>query len=157
MNTSETPNHVIMKTSVLKDNPKLKEILKAYENAKGENDMKVARELQKEVQDSMTAEELKAFNDALLEDTYAMLQTGDRMIEECANERMREKLGNLPDAISLSYIAKNYFGKSRSWLLQRINGNKVNGKEARFSAEERLQLQNALHDLGNRLSSVALI
>ena len=30
--------------------------------------------------------------------------------------------------IPMSYIAKHYFGKSASWLYQRINGNKVGGR-----------------------------
>ncbi|MDO4933046.1 MAG: DUF5053 domain-containing protein, partial [Prevotella sp.] len=107
--------------------------------------------------DNMNADELKAFNEALIKDTYALLSTGDKMIEEYETEKVRKKLGELPEAISLSYIAKNYFGKSRSWLFQRINGNKVNGKEAHFSSGEIRQLQNALHDLGQKLSSVALI
>lgn len=48
-----------------------------------------------------------------------------------------------------------YFGKSQSWLMQRINGNKVNGKEAHFSADEAKQLEAALHDIGNKLLSIA--
>jgi len=57
----------------------------------------------------------------------------------------------------MSYIAKTYFGKTKTWLYQRLNGNKVNGKEARFTEEEARQLQAALHDLGQRLSSIILI
>lgn len=144
-----------MKTST--NNPLWQKVRKAYENAKDEKSLAAAHSLQKEIQDNMTADELKAFNEALIKDTYALLSTGDKMIEEYETEKVRKKLGELPEAISLSYIAKNYFGKSRSWLLQRINGNKVNGKEAHFNSGEILQLQNALHDLGKKLSSVALI
>lgn len=144
-----------MKTSI--NNPQWQKVLQAYESAKDEKDFAIAHSLQKEMQDNMNADELKAFNEALIKDTYALLSTGDKMIEEYETEKVRKKLGELPEAISLSYIAKNYFGKSRSWLLQRINGNKVNGKEAHFSSGEIRQLQNALHDLGQKLSSVALI
>ena len=77
--------------------------------------------------------------------------------EELAAQRIREKLGNVQEAISMSYVAKNYFGKTKTWLYQRLNGNKVNGKEARFSEAEARQLQEALHDLGQRLSSIILI
>lgn len=144
-----------MKTSI--NNPQWQKVLQAYESAKDEKDFAIAHSFQKEMQDNMNADELKAFNEALIKDTYALLSTGDKMIEEYETEKVRKKLGELPEAISLSYIAKNYFGKSRSWLLQRINGNKVNGKEAHFSSGEIRQLQNALHDLGQKLSSVALI
>ena len=69
-----------------------------------------------------------------------------------------QKLGCSADqAISFAYIAKNYFGKSYSWLIQRLNGSKVNGKEAHFNREEVLQLQSALNDLGKKLSSIVLL
>jgi len=42
------------------------------------------------------------------------------------------QLGEVADIVSLSYIAKKYFGKSKYWLYQRINGYTVNGKTARF-------------------------
>ena len=144
-----------MKTSI--DNTQWQKVLQAYENVKNEQSLAGAHSLQKEIQESMNDDELKAFNEALIKDTYALISTGNKMIEEYETEKVRKKLGELPEVISLSYIAKNYFGKSRSWLLQRINGNKVNGKEARFDSEEIRQLQNALHDIGQKLSSVTLI
>lgn len=144
-----------MKTSI--DNTQWQKVLQAYENVKDEQSLAAAHSLQKEIQESMNDDELKAFNEALIKDTYALISTGNKMIEEYETEKVRKKLGELPEVISLSYIAKNYFGKSRSWLLQRINGNKVNGKEARFDSEEIRQLQNALHDIGQKLSSVTLI
>ena len=47
-------------------------------------------------------------------------------------EEIRDSLDILP----LSYIAKHYFGKSASWLYQRINGNKVRGKVYTLNKEE---------------------
>ena len=44
-----------------------------------------------------------------------------------------------------------------SWLIQRLNGSKVNGKEAHFNKEEVLQLQSALNDLGKKHSSIVLL
>lgn len=140
-----------------KTSRKWDEVRLAYDGAKDEKQLAEAKALQKNVQDSMKESELEEFNEALLEDTYAILAAGERMVEEHENEKMRSRLGELPEAISLSYIAKKYFGKSRSWMIQRINGNIVNGKEARFNREEILRLQEALHDLGDKLSSVALV
>ena len=45
-----------------------------------------------------------------------------KIIEEADEMIFRAKLGDLPDALSLSYIAKKYFGKSRGWLMQKVNG-----------------------------------
>ena len=63
---------------------------------------------------------------------------------------MRRKMGDTPKFINWTQIATTYFGKSQSWLIQRINGNKVNGKEARFTPAEVKQLEAAFHDLGHK-------
>ena len=69
---------------------------------------------------------------------------------------MATKISDISDAISLSYIAKNYFGKSRSWLYQRLNGNTVNGKQAQFNPEEKKQFVKAFNDLSIRLKETSL-
>lgn len=79
-----------------------------------------------------------------------------KIIEEADEKIFRAKLGDLPEALSLSYIAKKYFGKSRGWLMQKVNGNKVNGKIAVFTDEERLVFRKALQDLSEKMSAVAL-
>ena len=46
-------------------------------------------------------------------------------------ERMlsiKAQVKEISEIVSLKYIAKNYFGKSASWLSQRINGSPVRGK-----------------------------
>ena len=68
----------------------------------------------------------------------------------------RAKLGDMPEALSFSYIAQKYFGKSRSWLMQKVNGNVVNGKKACFSEQERIQFREALQDLSKKLSALAV-
>ena len=128
-----------------------KNIQSAYSTAKTESELEAARKLQHELQDNMSPDELKEFNDLLISDTHDLLAEGDAMI----SDGIREKMGEIPEMISMAYIAKNYFGKSNSWLSQRLNGSKVNGKRARFSVEEVQQLQDALHDIGNRLLAVA--
>lgn len=67
---------------------------------------------------------------------------------------LREQLKDIMPAVSLAYIAKTYFNKTRQWLYQRINGTLVNGKPARFTPEEIETLNHALKDIGSRLSSV---
>ncbi len=77
--------------------------------------------------------------------------------EEIYSRSVREKLGDILDGLSMSYIAKNYFGKSKEWLYQRLNGSTVNGKKAVFKREEIILLQNAIRDFGNKLSTVTLL
>ena len=99
---------------------------------------------------------LSESNAKLLAEADALLAKGDRMIEEDVND-IKEKLGILPEIINLSAVARLCFGKSRTWLYQRINGNKVNGKPAYFTRAERKQLLDFLHGLGNDLLAVKLV
>lgn len=109
-----------------------------------------------EMRASMSDQERKEFNSALIAEARALLEKGDRMMEAEMDD-VRQRLGIIPDVLSLSYIAEHYFGKSRTWLYQRINGNKVNGKPAYFTRSERKQLQEALQDIGKKLSAITLI
>jgi len=56
----------------------------------------------------------------------------------------------------LSFIAKHYFGKTKEWLYQRINGNVVNGKPCRFTAEELDRFNHALKDISQKIGSLRL-
>lgn len=64
-------------------------------------------------------------------------------------------LSDVTDIVSISYIAKEYFNKSRAWLAQRINGNIVNGKPARFSTEELKTLKRALEDISKKMQDAS--
>lgn len=109
-----------------------------------------------EMRAAMSDSEREAFNNALVAEAQALIEKGDRMIDSEIKE-VRSRLGDTPEIVSMSYIAKNYFGKSRTWLYQRINGNKVNGKPVFFTRAERRQLQEALHDIGQKLSAITLL
>jgi len=83
--------------------------------------------------------------------------TGLRDTLQAAEELILSiNLGEIAKAVSLSYIATTYFGKSRSWLYQRLHGNIVNGKQAQFSPEEKKQFALALKDLSIQLHETAL-
>jgi len=75
---------------------------------------------------------------------------------ELQDVKLALELGDVANALSLSYIAKEYFGKSKTWLYQRLNGNKVNGKPARFTEDERKRFAAALLDLSKRINETAL-
>ena len=109
-----------------------------------------------EMRASMSSHEREDFNNALIAEARALIEKGDKMIAE-ETEHIRQQLGEVPEILSMSYIAKTYFGKSRTWLYQRINGNNVNGKPAYFTRSERKQLQDALHDIGEKLSAITLV
>jgi hypothetical protein len=100
--------------------------------------------------------QLTAEQQALIADAEALLAKGNRMMEDEVNH-VRQQLGGIPETINLSYVAKQYFGKSRAWLYQRMNGNKVNGKTAFFTRAERKKLEEALHDIGKQLLDIKLV
>ena len=97
----------------------------------------------------LTADEYEeAANDILVGMDNALAET-DELIA-------RHKISGIAEAVSLSYIAKTYFGKSRGWLMQKVNGNIVNGKKAGFTPAESQQMREALQDLSEKLSKAAL-
>lgn len=105
----------------------------------------------------LSEEEKQRYSDTVISDFDTILKKIDEDIEELKADRIREKIGELGKAISFAYIAKHYFVKSQSWLTQRLNGSRVNGKEARFNKSEVMQLEEAIHDLGRKLSSLTLL
>jgi hypothetical protein len=66
------------------------------------------------------------------------------------------KMNGIKDIVSISYISKEYFGKTRTWLYQKLNGNTVNGKPARLTSEERLKLKFAFEDIAKKLQDTSL-
>lgn len=58
--------------------------------------------------------------------------------------------------IPISYIAKKYFGKSASWLYQRINGNKVGGRTYTLNDEQKATFNAALQDIADRIRSFSI-
>lgn len=86
----------------------------------------------------------------------AMVDSAKETAEKATDLAMRIKLESVMPAISMVYIAKNYFNKTDAWLYQRINGNIVNGKPAHFTLEEKNTLANALRDLSIKLNETSL-
>ena len=103
-----------------------------------------------------TTEEKEAFKKASEAGLKATVNACNDYIERAEEAILRDKLGELPEAISFSYIAKKYFGKSRNWLYQRINGNIVNGKKARFTDNELKTFLNALNDVSEMIHQTSL-
>lgn len=99
--------------------------------------------------EQLTADEYEEGVSQFIEGVDAALAQADEMIA-------RARLGDVSEAISFSYIAKKYFGKSRGWLMQKVNGNTVNGRQAAFTEDERRQFRAALQDISKQLSNAAM-
>ena len=70
---------------------------------------------------------------------------------------IREQLEGIIEFLPMSYIAKHYFGKSASWLYQRINGNKVGGRSYTLNEEQKATFNRALQDIAKRISSFSIV
>lgn len=95
---------------------------------------------------SLSAEDKKAFAAAFQAGAKLSVTESQNLIKIV---EIRQKLDRVLDFASMSYIAKNYFGKTRQWFYQRVNGNIVNGKSADFTPDELNTLSIALSELGD--------
>ena len=105
---------------------------------------------------ALPEDQREAYKKASESGLKATVDACNDFIERAEEAILRDKLGELPEAISFSYIAKKYFGKSRNWLYQRINGNIVNGKKARFTDNELQTFLNALKDVSEMIHQTSL-
>lgn len=63
---------------------------------------------------------------------------------------MRERLQDIALNISWRFIARNYFGKSSSWIYH-----KLDGEPTGFTPEETEKLKLALKDFASRINAAA--
>ena len=65
---------------------------------------------------------------------------------------------NLTDVLPLlkwGNISKDYFGYSRGWIYQRLNGYDGNGNPTQFTEQQKETLRQALRDIADRLNAAA--
>lgn len=107
-----------------------------------------------ELLDSLTEEETNLLTVGVQEDF-------DKIHQEVADIKeqltVRERLEPILPYLSISFLAKKYYGKSSSWFYQRLNGNKIHGKVCRFTEEELTTLDMALKDISKQLLSLRLV
>lgn len=84
------------------------------------------------------------------------LHSLDEKLDIMEEKALKLQLQEISEIISLSWIAKKYFGKTKNWLYQRINGNVVNGKPCRFTPEEIEIFNHALKDISQKIGSLSL-
>jgi len=77
--------------------------------------------------------------------------------DEAIAKGVRYQLGEVKEVLSLSFIARRYFNRSRQWLNQRINGSIVNGKPAKFTDDQLRIFNHALHDISKKIGSVNIL
>lgn len=101
--------------------------------------------------DSLSENDKKKVFDAIDEDFVSIHKEAGE-IQEIVN--VRKKLEPVLPVISISHLTKTYFKKSPNWFYQRMNGNRVNGKTAKFSSDDIKTLNFAISDIAKQLSTV---
>jgi len=101
---------------------------------------------------SKAEEDKKVFADAFIQSAK---KASEKANDLCDAIDIRLKLGKVLDMVSMSYIAQNYFNKSKSWFSQRMNGHIVNGSPTYFTKEELLTLSAALNDISKQINETA--
>ncbi len=68
----------------------------------------------------------------------------------------KTRLSDILMTLSWREIARNYFGKSSSWLYHKLDGIRSDGTPGGgFTPEETAKLKNALQDLADRINKAA--
>lgn len=109
-----------------------------------------------------------AETDKLMQEAFSLAKTPQEKQEAGAYLRMaisRRKrpdldvkniLGETTEILNLSYIAKRYFGKDRTWLYQRLNRSVVNGKPAAFTETELQKLSDSLNEISHIIQQTSI-
>ena len=87
---------------------------------------------------------------------HAGSTTGNDMEENAKQQKTttRQMLADVYEEINWAYLAKNYFGKSRSWLYHKFSGIN-NGAPDDFSDVDRERLKSSLQDIAERIRQAA--
>ena len=116
-------------------------------DADGQEKFRVALEYLKEHNSSELKERMKdRINNSI-----------DEIGEEIKELSARAQLAETYELLPISYIAKEYFGKTAAWLYQRLNGYKVRGKVYSLTDEEKNVFNRAVQDIAHRIGSVSIV
>ena len=122
----------------------LRKEFEEFQKLKTEDERQLFKQKRIQRFESKTEEERKAY----LENSESGLNNA---IKEAEDLIERVNLGEVSEMISVAYIAQKYFGKTRQWLYQRLNGNAVHGKPAQFTIEEKIRLKESLLDISEHI------
>ena len=133
---------------------KFLELKKAWVDAKGNDELRTKIDIETDAFfDSLTDEQKKEVIQAT-KGEFKQMHSEISDINRVLN--VRDSLAEILPFVSVSSLSKLYFGKSTSWFYQRMNGNIVHGKHARFTPEEINTLNFALKDIGSKIGSTTI-
>lgn len=90
-----------------------------------------------------------SFNDWMKDVSAKVENVRQRILRDEISDEMYKLL-------PMKYIATHYFGRSVSWLSQRLNGTKVRGKSYSLNEEQKATFNAAMQDLSKQFGSFRL-
>lgn len=105
-------------------------------------------EITKWLSDNKTPEVQKAFHDFMSEGIGCIETEIDTIRQQIGEEGYK--------LLPVTYIAEHYFGKTKAWLYQRINGTPIRGKVYTLNAEQKRIFNSALEDIAGKICSYRL-
>lgn len=151
MNENSSPQDLGENLKKNKDMENINSIFNELKSLMGKTD-KASEERRDEIslwlkENSTNAEVKEAYNRFMTEG-LAEVKSGV--------DKLREQIDSRYDLLPISYIAQHYFGKSKAWLYQRLNGNKVRGKVYTLNDEQKNIFNSAVKDIARQIGSVQL-
>ncbi|MCH5599776.1 DUF5053 domain-containing protein [Niabella ginsengisoli] len=67
----------------------------------------------------------------------------------------KKQLSDIALDVSWAKVSQRYFGKSASWIYNKLNEVDGNGGKGGFTDEEKTTLKNALYDFAERIRNTA--
>ena len=131
---------------------KFLELKKAWVDAKNNPGLRSQIDIETDVFFNSLSEEQKKDVKQAVTNEFGRMHNEIAEINQILN--VRDSLSEVLPFISVSHLSKYYFGKSSSWFYQRMNGNAVHGKPAKFTSDEIKTLNFALKDVSTKLSAV---
>jgi hypothetical protein len=130
------------------------EKLKSYMDAGLDNEFKKQSDF---IHANFTSETDRKTIDGFISGILSELSSQTKeLIHNAESILVKEQLKDISEIVSLSYIAKKYFNKNRSWIHQKINGNLKNGKPAKFTSSEIETFNFAMQDISKKIGSIAI-
>jgi hypothetical protein len=99
-----------------------------------------------------TDQEKREFADAFADSARSDAR---RIRTFCSEVSIRVKLEDILGVVSMAYIARTYFQKSKSWFSQKLNGNLKNGEPSSFTEDELKILSCALNEISVKIQATA--
>lgn len=111
-----------------------------------------SKQMFKQLSSELTLEERRLAGQLLREYMRERAKERKYNTTKCEDFNAKDYIKDIEDLLNFSAIAKDYFGKDKTWLYQRIKGSIVNGKKAAFTIEEKKIFIQALQDVCARIS-----